>query len=385
MTEAIKIKNLGPIKDIAIDKIRPLTAIIGESGSGKSLFMKVLSLMRFIYKKLNVRCFLLNSGFRRSPFRIRLDTMLHDDLKYYLTRPGVEVEYSVTADSGNTYFIRISGNKVSMSKSIANEDLVFTKESWVSETRNVIATWKANPANNRGWLGFFFHETLNDFNEAAATIDQIDMNFVGARMKVMSSANGKRFLLAVDGKHDPIDIRFASSGMQTAAPLAALAQYFARSFSFKEAKRRSVLSYLYEADRLVDFHPQIELADMPSVINMHVEEPELSLDPVSQIRLVESLVGTSFDKTANHMTLTFATHSPYIVNALNLIINRHDDNLRLSHDSVAAYRFVDGHMINLMAKTEAGINIVDTTDLTAPMEQIYEEYVSLTETDSLHE
>ncbi|HAK75961.1 MAG TPA: ATP-binding protein, partial [Runella sp.] len=40
MTESIKIKNLGPIKDIYINDIKPLTILIGESGSGKSTLMK---------------------------------------------------------------------------------------------------------------------------------------------------------------------------------------------------------------------------------------------------------------------------------------------------------------------------------------------------------
>ncbi len=374
MKESIRIKNLGPLKDVEVDDVRPLTVIIGESGSGKSLFMKVLSLVRFIYKKLNVRCFLLNSGFKRSPFRIRLDSMLHDDLKFYLTRPGVEVEYQFVADSGNAYFVRISGGKVTMSKSIADNDLIFTKESWVSETRNVIPAWKSNPANNRGWLGFFFHETMNDFDEAANAIDEIDMGFVGAKMKVVSSGSNRRFMLSVAGKHDPIELRYASSGMQTAAPLSILAQYFATTFSFKEAKRRSVLSYLYEADRLADFHPQIELADMPGIINMHVEEPELSLDPASQINLVESLVKTAFNPVGNKMTLTFATHSPYIVNAFNLIINRNDGQAKVNKDSVAVYCLTDGRLISLMATNENGSSIIDTADMTSPMERIYEEY-----------
>jgi len=378
MKESITIRNVGPLRDISIDELRPFTVFIGASGSGKSLLMKVISLMRFIYKKANVRAFLQNSGIRRTPFRIRLDSILHDEMKYYILKENVEIEYRVTADSGNSYSIRIADKKVSLPKSIANEDLIFTKESWVSETRNVITAWKNNPANSKGWLGFFFHETLADFDEAITTEKNIGMDFVGANMTI-SLVNGmRRLMLSMPGKHEAIELRFTSSGIQTAAPLSTLAQFYAKSFSFKDAKRRSVLSYLYDADRLADFHPQIELSAINSIINMHVEEPELSLDPSAQIRLVYDMVDMVFNKASNRMTLTFATHSPYIVNALNLLINSTDpESVRISCDKTAAYNLVDGQLINLMSTDESGRPLVDTSDLSDPMERLYKEYVRL--------
>ena len=46
MKESIVIKNLGPLKHVEIDDIRPLTVFIGKSASGKSTIMKVVVLMR---------------------------------------------------------------------------------------------------------------------------------------------------------------------------------------------------------------------------------------------------------------------------------------------------------------------------------------------------
>ena len=37
MKESIKIKNLGPLRNIEIDNIKPLTVLIGESEVGKVL------------------------------------------------------------------------------------------------------------------------------------------------------------------------------------------------------------------------------------------------------------------------------------------------------------------------------------------------------------
>ena len=55
MKESIRIKNMGPLRDVYIEDIRPMTILIGESGSGKSLLMKTLILFRYIYKMLNIR------------------------------------------------------------------------------------------------------------------------------------------------------------------------------------------------------------------------------------------------------------------------------------------------------------------------------------------
>lgn len=66
MAEYLKIENFGPILEIELDDIRPLTVFIGESGSGKSTIMKVLSLFRWMFKRVNLRSFIKLSGIRKT-------------------------------------------------------------------------------------------------------------------------------------------------------------------------------------------------------------------------------------------------------------------------------------------------------------------------------
>ena len=42
MKESIIIKNLGPLKEVEISDIKPLTVFIGKSASGKSTIMKII-------------------------------------------------------------------------------------------------------------------------------------------------------------------------------------------------------------------------------------------------------------------------------------------------------------------------------------------------------
>ena len=46
MRESIEIRNFGPVRDVKIETVKPLTILIGDSGSGKSTIMKVLALFQ---------------------------------------------------------------------------------------------------------------------------------------------------------------------------------------------------------------------------------------------------------------------------------------------------------------------------------------------------
>ncbi|MBQ0047262.1 MAG: AAA family ATPase [Prevotellaceae bacterium] len=69
MKEYLHIENFGPIDEIVLDDISPLTIFIGESGSGKSTVMKVLSLFRWMYKRLNLRSYLQHAGIKKTGLR----------------------------------------------------------------------------------------------------------------------------------------------------------------------------------------------------------------------------------------------------------------------------------------------------------------------------
>lgn len=77
-----------------------------------------------------------------------------------------------------------------------------------------------------------------------------------------------------------------------------------------------------------------------------------------------------------------ATHSPYIVNYLNVLLRRYNRNNNVRGSSVASddlsvYRVFEGRIQNLVGQDENGHIAVDTSDLSEVMESIYNEYVSL--------
>ena len=391
MKESVTIRNFGPINEACIEDLRPLTILIGESGSGKSTILKVVALFRYIYKMLNIRFYLKDSQIDRSPFRIRLNDYFKTNALDQYVRSDSEISYTV-AFKDTSYTLLYKNGKLQMPKSMNSEDLVYIKGSFVSENRNIIPTWSAKVASNRGaTLGFYFHETYKDFEEATDHIDHLDLDFLNMKFLVRKVGGKKKYTITDRNQSfTPIDLRAASSGMQTSTPLVTITNYFARHFDFKSALRRSVLSYLYDTDRLSKFQPKVELTELPRNIFIHVEEPELSLYPYAQMQLFDRLVRDMSLARANdiRMDIMMATHSPYIVNYANLLLRRGqnvqqtsstaDNVVRLDKDTISVFRVVDGTLLPLMGKSEDNISIIDTFPLSEPMLKIYEEYVAHT-------
>jgi hypothetical protein len=76
------------------------------------------------------------------------------------------------------------------------------------------------------------------------------------------------------------------------------------------------------------------------------------------------------------MTLMMATHSPYIINYVNLLIKRaergEDTPYKMLFDDISAYEVNGGFITSL--KVDAEHRLIDTRSLSQPISDIYEEF-----------
>ena len=393
--ESLIVRNVGALKEVELKELKPLTVLIGASASGKSTLMKIIALMRYIYKRVTIKAYLKNSQIDRAIFRIRFQDYLKDGMKTLFNKDS-EIEYSVTTN-GHKYVISYKNGKLNAAIDIPNEDLVFFKEAWVSEMRNVIPVWASRGSFVSGSsFGFYFDETFSDFDEATDQVKDIDLDYLGMKLQITKGGNNqKKFMVSPqDGSYAPFELKFASSGTQTTAPLVTLMKYFANDFSFKEAMRRSIIMMLFEKNLTEKYHPGIELGNLPKYVHIHAEEPELSLDPRSQRRLVDTMARYTFHEhdPQRSMGLVLATHSPYIINHLNVLLRAsYTENGRGAYpyvkpDEIVAYKVTDGSLMNLMATDEeTGQQVINTLDLSEIMEDIYNDYEALSEGGVLDE
>lgn len=215
MKESIIIKNFGPLKEVEIDDIKPLTVFIGKSAGGKSIIMKVIVLMRYIYKMVNIRSYLKNAKITRSPFKLRFNSLLHDGLKGMITAQ-TEIYYTVEIN-GNKYTLKYTNRGLQSDINIPDKDLIFFKEAYVSGMRSLIPIWASKAVSVKGEnLGFFFHETFNDFNDATDVIKEQKLEYLNLKMKVRKSGNRPKLFTIESLQNDavPIELRYASSGIR---------------------------------------------------------------------------------------------------------------------------------------------------------------------------
>lgn len=389
MKESIIIKNFGPLKEVEIDDIKPLTVFIGKSAGGKSIIMKVIVLMRYIYKMVNIRSYLKNAKITRSPFKLRFNSLLHDGLKGMITAQ-TEIYYTVEIN-GNKYTLKYTNRGLQSDINIPDKDLIFFKEAYVSGMRSLIPIWASKAVSVKGEnLGFFFHETFNDFNDATDVIKEQKLEYLNLKMKVRKSGNRPKLFTIESLQNDavPIELRYASSGIQTSAPLVAIVHYFAQEFSFKDAFQRSVLNYLYKQDLLTKFTPGINRNKLGMYVHIHIEEVELSLAPEDQRAFMSNLVEEVFHKNKKDrkLGLMVSTHSPYIVNHLNVLLRAgyfekaRENYPFLEKDDIAVYRVNEGKIISLMATdNDTGEYVINALDMSDTMERIFEEYESMEE------
>lgn len=379
MKESIVIRNLGPIKDIQIENIKPLTVLIGESGSGKSTLMKCISLFRYLFKMENIRSYLFFSKISKTPFRLNVLKYMKDSGIEEFINNETYIEYTFEFDDAekvNLIFDSTKrGNKYSCSKKISINNIQLNKISFITENRNIIPLWASRGASLAGgYLGFYFHEVYKDFELASDALKNVNLKHLDLEFSVKKSNKGKEY--KISSLEDKFEIQFknSSSGTQSSVPISLITKYFTKYFDFEDAFNRSVLSYLSKTDSITDFRPVKNLKEISKSIYIHIEEPELSLYPDAQFLLIEDLINDCFVENKFKTNLLLSTHSPYIINHLNLLIKSFEKNIegaKIAFDNLAVYEVKEGKNNSLMAINE---KLVDTNVLSQTINRIYKIY-----------
>lgn len=379
--ESIIIRHFGPVQDIVIEDIKPLTILIGESGSGKSTIMKVISLFQWLYKMMCIRSYLKYSGVKKSVFRFQFDSyiknngmsgFLYPDTVFVYKNGSTTIEYSGKKLKGTNFYV-------------PREELSLEKIVYVSDKRNIIPDIYDGNAKIQKRL-FYLNDTYDNYLAATDSIKEMEIDYLGVKFQVRKVGNTVRHQIVssnTDEKYS-INLNDASSGTKNVIPLELIVEYFAKYYDLVDSMNHSIFSYVSKADSLKDFKATTNIGEFPvKRVNILLEEPELSLYPDYQLRLMDFLVNRCFVSHSKEyeMSLILATHSPYIVNYLNVLINRPkiDEHHAAYIDagSLAVYRVFDGNVQNLMARDSSGDSVVNTYDLSEPMKNIMDEYQSL--------
>ena len=185
-----------------------------------------------------------------------------------------------------------------------------------------------------------------------------------------------------DAGHEySVKLEDASSGIQSMAPLNLIVHYYAHFFNLVESFNKAVFRYVMEGDSLKDFHPAQNVGDIPRKrVDIHIEEPEVCLYPDNQLRLMNQLVRECWNTNRDYdISLMITTHSPYLLNQLNLLFKAYDmgtdiEGAKMNYDQTDVYAVENGTLLNLKVDNA---HLVNPEFLSAPVDHIYAQYEEL--------
>lgn len=377
MKESLIIKNFGPINEIEISEIKPFMVFVGKSGIGKSTIIKVLALFRWIFKRASLRAYLRLSNVTVSPFKFDFREYLKNGGMESYLKPGTVIEYmmgdcliSYSYDSG------LSVGSIPSWDGISLEKICF-----ITDKRNMLPDLTST-GTSIAIANFYLRELYKDYLDSVEMVNQLQLPYLNISFEVNPSApKTRRYMVSghdANGEYR-IKLQDSSSGTQTAVPLSVIVEYYARRYDFVRVFNQSIFKALGESDNLAHFNGSRNIGDLPNRrVNFHIEEPELSLYPESQIELLDFMVDAlNFADRDYKVSFSIATHSPYLINHMNLLAKRDQagaSGAKLAFDRMAVYEIIDGYLNDLAINDR---RIFDTTLLSDPIESIYTEYNSL--------
>lgn len=322
--ESLKILDFGALKAVEIPEVGKVNVFIGASGCGKSTIMKVLAMCRWIYKMHCVRSYLKLSGVAASPFSFSSEVILKKNGLDAFVREGslFDTKISLIEYSYGSFTLRMEGDKfVFPTRPIPDDELALEKVAYISDKRGLLPDLIAGNVALRHGM-FYLDETFRNFQLALGNISASSMSYLGINVDVKKTASGKRIFVSPIkplGSDYEIPLASSSSGIQNSVGLHFILEYFARHYDLVQTMNSTIVRYLADTDRLSDFKAAYNVGDFPyKRISLHIEEPELSLFPENQKGLIDHMLFLMNSSRNAEINLSFATHSPYILTAINL-------------------------------------------------------------------
>ena len=362
MTKLI-IKNVGPIKEVDIELNR-LNVFIGPQSSGKSTIAKIISFCTWVEKDVATSQSLSEYQNNDRYFIERLESF-HKMKGYF--KPSSYIFYK-----SDVVEITWKDEKCDISW-VDRYAYKRSKIAYIPSERNMTILPEARKSefgntNIRSFLFDWFEARKKYTHENKLPILNFDIDYY------YLDGNDEDHIKDRNNEYD-ILLSNASSGLQSITPLVIMVEYLTRwiysedSISFDQDERQQKVSRFLAAELAIkpffnkqkledieyikfvkEFNTKLHEKDNDARIYFNkykvvtkqlfqtdnsqyiIEEPEQNLFPEAQRDLIYYLIQRCFDKEGNR--LTFTTHSPYVLYALNncmmaKIVNRKisDNNL----------------------------------------------------------
>lgn len=413
----LSIRNIGPLKEAELE-LKRFNFLIGPQSSGKSTVAKILSTCEWIEKEVetsrNEQAIGNGENFRT------LVEGFHKMECYFDKNEDSYVKYV-------TDFIEITYEHHELNVHMKSEaDYHRQKICYIPAERNAVTLQELQglelgQTNLRSFLFDWFN--AREFYKINNKMDILDL---GVRYYYNpEELKNKDRIEHVNGKTYDIPLSNSSSGLQSVTPLIVMLQYYSDQYfaeynkkmsfeqdskikqlraaltkevalsqykpDFKEDEVSSLIAQFNEALRrgepqvqkiFEEYDQALDRLSIPNRTTFIIEEPEQNLYPFTQIALLEATLKLCSSEHKHGCTIT--THSPFILNYLNVLIARYYKNVKnkvvLNPEELSVFSTDEGVLTDMMQKNiKTGEYSVKADDLVEAMRAMYQEYRDIKE------
>ena len=387
--QKVIIKNLGPIKDCEID-IKPFTVLIGDSGVGKSIILRTISMLRWIYKKMQYKVILKHSKVNTDALRFRLDGLLKNSMLEDFFTKDTYVE--LLEDDVSIIVIR-DGKLTPQYKNIKRNSLLIGKILFLNDIRSSLPEILSSPSGKRARFSYYTSDMIDNLLESLDFFEMYQLQTAQLSVSSKKKVAYKQIYVNKDGKE--IKFENASSGEKNLTILELICSYFSKHYDFSEGfistlKDLVINGAIFEnLGRLQDY---LENKKTQNFMSIFIEEPEANLFPEKQKKIAYYLA--SLQKTKNAPELILSTHSPYILTSVNNLLYASelvkqdqslkekvteiiDDKFLLDAEHCSAYLIEGGAAKSIIDKETNLINADELDSVSGSIMQDFERLMEL--------
>lgn len=326
----IRIRNIGPIVDTGDIELSAVMLIVGKQSSGKSTFMKILCFCRWIEKRIML------DGENLLKKYTHYTRFLKELKKFHRLDDAFFVNDSYILYEGDCLSIEMDGLKANakIKKNVNfKAERYNTKISFIPSERNLVSAIQNIDKVYRSADYDTIFNYLLEYQEAKKNYDEkhpLDIPFdVNMHYYYDKDTDSDRIVLENVGR--TISPVFASSGIQSALPLAILVNFITGQVGKIPKSSLTDLTSLVAKLMLDGDKKDISADDVKKVSKMYkykfsqlyIEELEENLFPKSQFSMVKNIIGCikkAYDLSGEKSYVVMTTHSPYVLTSLNVFM-----------------------------------------------------------------
>ena len=382
----LTIHNFGAIETVCID-LKRINVILGPQSSGKSTVLKVACFCDWMERQIvlsqNPEKYCQPAFFVKNLLQFhKLEGFMHNDS--FIKYENDSISFSYDAKTNKCEY--------AWAKSAKKWSYRRTKIAYIPSERNLVAAipnWYQVSMNNNNILDF-----MKEWEFARKNFAKNEQILGLPFSYRYNSSDMSDRIVMTNGVE--IDLTNASSGLQSLTPLFVMLRYLTKDF-FSETQTKVEESILRNnLEEIVarncaekSYEKQKEIIDnmlAPHHSDLFIEEPEAHIFPSTQKDFIYSLI-SMLNGRRKHSCFV-ATHSPYIMTALNNLIQagekmasskeiaekvgrRFEKRQTLTCNDVAAFAMNDGKIESIM---DEDLNLISADALDSASQEIADDF-----------